>query len=67
MPEICERKHMFEFAAIKSVVVDSSMTQSAGGGGGLGLVSVYLGLAWGLCGVGSGFVHDLLRVSQGWF
>ena len=52
---------MFEFAAIKSVVVDSSMTQS-GGGSGLGLVSVYLGSAWGLCGVGSGFVHDLLRV-----
>ena len=50
---------MFEFAAIKSVVVDSSMTQS--GGSGLGLVNVYLGSAWGLCGVGSGFVHDLLR------
>jgi hypothetical protein len=52
MPEIFERKHLFEFAAIKSVVVDSSMTQSAGGGG-LGLVGGYLGLAWGLCGVGS--------------
>ena len=36
------------------------MTQS-GGGSGLGLVSVYLGSAWGLSGVGSGFVHDLLR------
>ena len=48
------------FAAIKSVVVDSSMTQS-GGGSGVGLVNVYLGSAWGLCGVGSGFVHDLLR------
>ena len=51
---------MFEFAAMRFILLEVSMTERRRGG--VGIICVYSGLVWGLCGVGPGFVHDLLGV-----